>query len=187
MSKILILDMYSSKNIFKKDKKRFKKCFSNKTKLYFKRWDDYNGIKLILKNKINGIIISGSDYFVGDKLRAIIQPLILNSGIPLLSICYGFQYIIGKNNIRSFDSYKRYKKSFIIRKPFYVPKTQYYFYHRDYVVKKQNIYKVSVKRNGIIYMIYDIKNKNVGVQFHPERYIKTGKIFFKNWLKYINN
>jgi len=138
MRKILIIDMYSSKQVFALHKNRFKRSFENDVKIYFRRWDNISGIETILKKNIDGIIISGSDYFVGDKTSAIIQPIILKTDIPILSICYGLQYIVGKKNIKSFCNYRKYTNVYIIKEPFYVPKSKYYFYHRDYVINLQS-------------------------------------------------
>ena len=34
-------------------------------------------------------------------------------------------------------------------------------------------------------MAYDKNKKIIGTQFHPEKFNNSGKIFFDNWLKYI--
>ena len=93
--------------------------------LIFKRWNDTKGIRDVLKRKridgerIDGIIISGSDYYVKDKDSAIIDEIILKSNIPILAMCYGFQYLAYRYGEPSFiKSSKRkrvYSRSFRIK------------------------------------------------------------------------
>lgn len=103
-------------------------------KVIFKKWDDSKGIRDVLKGKridgkrIDGIIISGSDYFVDGKEHSIIDESILNSNLPILGVCYGFQSLIhtlGKPSYikRNKSGYMSYTRSFSITKPFYCSET----------------------------------------------------------------
>ena len=118
--------------LFNKFKKGYKFALKG-NKLIFKKWNDIEGIRDVLKNKkINGIIITGSNYFVKDKEHSIIDDSILNLDIrplrplhhlrplrslrplhhlqplrslrplPILAICYGFQYIVSRFGKNSF-------------------------------------------------------------------------------------
>lgn len=72
--KILIINMYKKQSIFKhlKIKEKFLEGLRNEgkgTKAIFRKWDDVEGIRNVLKRKkIDGIILSGSDYFVNTGL-----------------------------------------------------------------------------------------------------------------------
>ena len=77
--KLLIINMYNDQLKYKKSKKNLMYALQGK-KLIFKRWNDKQGIYNTLKNnKIAGIIISGSDYFVKEKKHSIIDEIIIKS------------------------------------------------------------------------------------------------------------
>lgn len=184
---ILIINMYKEQIFHTRFKKRFiyglKGC-----KIIFKKWNDINGIKNTLKNnKIAGIIITGSDYFVGDEVYSHIDKSILSSNIPILAICYGFQYLIYKFGRQSFiksskSGYMIYNNSFRITEPFYIPKNKYYFIHADYIVKVPKNFKIIKKINNKIMIAYNYKKNILGVQFHPEKYKKSSRLFFNTWI-----
>ena len=176
--KFLIINMYNDQLKYKKFKK----------KLIFKRWDYNKDIYDTLKNnKIAGIIISGSDYFVKEKKHSIIDEIIIKYKLPILAICYGFQYIITKFGKQSFvkthaSGYMKYSAKFSITKLFNIPKKKYYLFHKDYIVKVPKTFKVIKKLKNKIIMAYNHKRNILGVQFHPEKYKKFGKIFFNMWI-----
>ena len=165
-------------------------------KVIFKKWSDTEGIRRTLANKkVRGIIISGSDYFVKGGLdgkdrqgdRATIDESILRSKIPILAICYGFQYMVHKFGRDSFVKsgrcgYIEYTSSFQITSPFYMPKSKYYFFHTDYIVKVPKDYQVIKRIKNKIMIAYNAKKNILGVQFHPERYKRSRGVFFKLWI-----
>ena len=190
--KILIINMYSSKKRFDRFKKRFKNIFNGKSKLVFKTWNEVSSIiQLVKSGTIQGIILSGSDYRVKAVYRSIVPNIVFNSRIPLLGICYGYQYIVqhlsSKDSIGSFEGkkYHIYTKKYSIKRPFLVSKTKRFFYHHDYVKSLPKHWKKEITSKKLIYMAYNPNTKYIGIQFHPEKYIKTGKKFFYSWLKYI--
>ena len=184
---ILIINMYKEQVFHTRFKKRFIYGLEG-CKIIFKKWNDINGIKNTLKNKkIAGIIITGSDYFVGDKVYSHIDKSILSSNIPILAICYGFQYLIYKLGKHSFiksskNGYMIYNNSFHITEPFYIPKNKYYFIHADYIVNVPKNFKIIKKINNKIMIAYNYKKNILGVQFHPEKYKKSSKLFFNTWI-----
>jgi len=188
--KILLINLYS--DIDKIKKKNFKGIFKDKAKLIIKNWDDKKGIISSLK-KIDGIILSGSDYRIKKINNGIIPDEVFLSKKPILGLCYGFQYLVyyysKLNNIKSFKmkKYNKYNKKLKIKIPFKIKTKNYRFNHHDYIIKVPKNWKVSIKYKKIIYMAYDTKNKNIGIQFHPEVYKKSSNLFYSMWLKYISN
>jgi GMP synthase (glutamine-hydrolysing) len=179
--------MYSDKWDIKKQNKKFKKSFTNNAKLIIKRFYDKSGIENILDTgKIDGIIISGSDYFILNKDSPRIPKFVFNYKIPILAICYGLQNLTAKKNIGSFKcGMKKYTKKIKISRPFKVKKLKYTFYHQDYLVNINKKYKIIKKMGNKIIIAYNKLDNIIGIQFHPEYDKKTGKIFFKKWLNFI--
>jgi GMP synthase-like glutamine amidotransferase len=185
--------MYNNDAYFLRYKKWYKEALKG-NKVIFKKWSDTEGIrKTLANNKIRGIIISGSDYFVkdgnglGSKVRATIDEGILRSKIPILAICYGFQYIVHRFGKDSFitsgrKGYMKYTSNFQITSPFYMPKSKYFFFHTDYIVKVPKAFKVIKKIKNKIMIAYNAKKNILGVQFHPERYKGSREVFFKLWI-----
>jgi GMP synthase (glutamine-hydrolysing) len=188
---ILLISMYSNDWNWKKQHLLYKKAIGKNAKLYIKRYHDTRGIKKILENKkISGIIVSGSDFYVLKKGSPKVPGIIFKYNIPMLFICYGLQYLAIKNgkrsNINSFkNGMKTYIKKVKMTYPFKVKKMDYVYYHQDYVININNKYKIIKKLNEKIVMIYNEKNRILGIQFHPEYIYKTGRVFFKKWIEFI--
>ena len=192
--KFLIINMYKKQVLFKsrKVKEFFIDALQGYT-LIFKRWNDTKGIQDVLKRKridgkrIDGIIISGSETFVKDEGSAIIDESILKSNIPILALCYGFQYLAYRYGEPSFiKSSKRkrvYSRSFRIKQPFRLPKIKYSFWHKDNVVNVPKDYKAIMKFKNKIIMAYNSKRNILGVQFYLYKYKKAVKIFMNHWIK----
>lgn len=187
--------MYNNDAYFMRYKMMYKEALKG-NKVIFKKWSDTEGIRRTLRNnKVRGIIISGSDYFVkgdrggrdGQGDQATIDESILRTKIPILAICYGFQYIVHRFGKDSFvksgrRGYMEYTSSFQITSPFYMPKSKYYFFHTDYIVKVPKDYQVIKRIKNKIMIAYNAKKNILGVQFHPERYKRSRGEFFKLWI-----
>jgi GMP synthase-like glutamine amidotransferase len=186
--------MYKKQSIFKNRKigEMFIDCLKGNETI-FKKWDDVKGIRDALKGKridgkrIDGIIISGSDYFVDGKEHSIIDESILNSKLPILGVCYGFQSLIhtlGKPSYikRNKSGYMGYTRSFSITKPFPVQKRKFLFHHRNYIVKVPKGFKIYKKIGNKIIIAYNSKKNILGVQFYLYKYKKTVRLFLDAWI-----
>ena len=191
----LVINMYSTRALFNKFKKGYENALEGH-KIIFKDWNDTEGIRDVLRNKssVSGIIITGSNYFVKGRKHSTIDESIMSSRLPILAICYGFQYMVCRLSSRerlgnnSFiksnkDGYMKYHKIFKIASASPLsPKTKYFFYHRDYVVKVPKTFEVIKKIKNKIVMAYNSKKNILGVQFHPEKYKKSARQFFNFWI-----
>jgi GMP synthase (glutamine-hydrolysing) len=174
-------------------KYRFDRSFYKNIKLHYIHWTKKNIIEYIKHHNIKGIILTGSKYRIlhEHKRCADLPKKILKLNIPILGICYGYQWLIkktcGKKCLSTFPNKKksRHITSNIITKPFKITKKMYKFVHYDYISKVPKHWNIVIKKGNQIWMSYDKKKKIIGIQFHPEAVKKTRKLFFRNWIKYI--
>jgi len=187
--KFLIINMYKKQSIFKN--RKIGEMFIDGlkgNKVIFKKWDDVKGIRDVLKRKrIDGIIISGSDYFVDGKEHSVIDESLLKSNLPILGVCYGFQSLIhtlGEPSYikRNKSGYMGYTSSFSITKPFPVQKRKFLFHHRNYIVKVPKGFKIHKKIGTKIIIAYNKKKNILGVQFYLYKYKKTVRLFLDAWI-----
>lgn len=189
---ILLISMYSDKWNWKKQHKLYRKAIGKNAKLIIKRYYDKAGIRKVLDSrKINGIIISGSDYFVIKKGSPPVPNFVFKYKIPILAICYGLQFLAAKTNKKNINSFKNgmktYTKNIKMSYPFNVKTLTYTYFHQDYLVGIGKKYKVIKKMGNKIVIAYNKSDNIFGIQFHPEYITKTGRIFFKNWFNFIKN
>ena len=220
----LVINMYKDIELFNRLKKGYEYALKGH-KIIFKNWDDTEGIRDTLRKSgsggnsvsgVSGVIITGSNYFIKNKEHSIIDESILRSRLPILAICYGFQYMVSSEGSRSSRAsrssrssrssvassknpfiksnkagYMKYNRSFSVSDsgstdassiPFNIPKTKYFFYHRDYIVKVPKDFTVIKKSKDKIVMAYNSKKNILGVQFHPEKYKKSARVFFNAWI-----
>lgn len=191
MIKILIIKMTLTPKT--KYKRMFDKSFEDNVELYYIHWSKKYIIEYIKNNKINGIILSGSTYRIlhKNKKKPNLPIKILNLNIPILGICYGYQWLIknlcGNECLSTFSNNKNNRRFITkeIKKPFKVEKNIYFLNHHDYIVKIPKDWKIGIKLGKQILMAYNKNKKIIGIQFHPEAIPKTRTVFFKKWIKYI--
>lgn len=135
----------------------------------------------------DGIIISGSNRRVHtDKSRHQLPKELLDLGIPVLGICYGFQWmthVLG-GCVATFPDKKerKYNKYLTISEPFKVSRHKYNFTHNDYIATIPPTFTSVLSQGDEIWIAYDKQRGHIGVQFHPEKTSSTGREFFMKWL-----
>ena len=195
--KILIVMMYSNPVLNNIRKMRFKRSIRN-ARLFFRDWYDEEGIAKLLNNlddKLDAIIVSGSDYRIIDRRSPKVPEIIFKCSykIHILAICYGMQYIairFGKfSNVKERNAgyIRNYNKALKIRYPFDITKTIYRYNHNDIVIKVNKNIEALMKRKDMIDILYHKKRDILGIQFHPEYYVKSGKLFFGSWLSWLSH
>lgn len=176
---ICLINMY---NTIETD---FTKLFSKDVRLTIYKPDEP---ELLDKLKgFSGIIISSSNRRIHiDKSRHQLPKELLNLGIPILGICYGFQWmthVLG-GIVATFSDKKirKYNKFIEIKEPFMVSRHKYRFNHHDYIATIPTGFTQVLSKDNEIWIAYDKEKNYIGIQFHPEIYVSTGKEFFMKWI-----
>ena len=150
--------------------------------------------KVLLKQNIGGIILSGGPLNVYEKDKFTFDKNILKLGKPILGICFGHQIlskilggIVKKSNHREFGLAEINKKSnSLLTKNFFDKKSKndVWMSHADQVSKMPKNFKIiASSKNSKLTIIENTKSKFYGVQFHPEvTHTKKGKILLRNFI-----
>lgn len=195
--KILIILMYSNSFYNNICIANFRKSIK-KGRLIFRKWYDDEGIAKLLNNredKLDAIIVSGSDYRILDKKSPKVPEIIFKcvNKIHILAICYGMQYVAMRFGRSSYINSKNkgniiiYNRCLKINYPFDVKKTKYRYEHNDYVIGVGKNIEVVMKRTKKIDILYYKKRDILGIQFHPEYHLKSGKLFYNSWLSWLSH
>ena len=150
--------------------------------------------KVLLKQNIGGIILSGGPLNVYEKDKFTFDKNILKLGKPILGICFGHQILskmlggaVKKSNHREFGLAEINKRSnSLLTKNFFDNKSKndVWMSHADQVSKMPKNFKiVASSKNSKLTIIENTKSKFYGVQFHPEvTHTKKGKILLRNFI-----
>ena len=151
-------------------------------------------IKNILKENINGIILSGGPLNVYENNKFNFDKKILQLKIPILGICFGHQILskelggkVKKSNHREFGLAEINKISnSLLTQNFFDKKniSNVWMSHADQVSRMPKSFKIiASSKHSKLAIIEDHKLKFYGVQFHPEvTHTNKGKILLKNFL-----
>lgn len=131
------------------------------------------------KFKPNGIILSGGPSSVYEKAAPTIAKDILNSGIPILGICYGWQLmakLLGgtvQNTTKEYGpeqiELRMTNQELSLLNGFPQKKFQVYVSHGDSVIQLPKGFTVTASTKNVEFTaVEDTKRKLYGVQFHPE-------------------
>jgi GMP synthase (glutamine-hydrolysing) len=151
-------------------------------------------ISKIIKENINGIILSGGPLNVYENDKFKFDKKILKLGVPVLGICFGHQILskelggkVKKSQHREFGLATITKVSnSILTKNFFnkANKSNVWMSHADQVSKMPKGFKVVAStKNSKLTIIENSKDNFYGVQFHPEvTHTPKGKILLHNYL-----
>jgi len=133
------------------------------------------------------IIVMGSKFRLGEKSSPRPPAGLLRMGIPVLGICYGFQWMgsLFQGTLETFSDERlhEYDGPLRIESPFMVETLPYHYIHHDYLVTIPGMnVDARDEATGIIMVAHC--GKHLGVQFHPEK-TEGGEAFFKGWLLWI--
>ena len=151
-------------------------------------------ISKIIKENINGIILSGGPLNVYENDKFKFDKKILKLGVPVLGICFGHQILskelggkVQKSQHREFGLATITKVSnSILTKNFFnkANTSNVWMSHADQVSKMPKGFKVVAStKNSKLTIIENSKDNFYGVQFHPEvTHTPKGKILLHNYL-----
>jgi len=151
-------------------------------------------ISKIIKENINGIILSGGPLNVYENDKFKFDKKILKLGVPVLGICFGHQILskelggkVKKSQHREFGLATITKVSnSILTKNFFnkANTSNVWMSHADQVSKMPKGFKVVAStKNSKLTIIENSKDNFYGVQFHPEvTHTPKGKILLHNYL-----
>jgi GMP synthase (glutamine-hydrolysing) len=171
--------------MYKKIETDFSKLFPKEVLLTIYKVNEPNLLEKL--KAFDGIIISGSNRRIHtDRSRHQLPRELLDLGIPVLGICYGFQWmthVLG-GVVATFPEKKekKYNKFFEIKEPFMLSRHKYKFNHHDYIATIPPGFTEVLSHGEEIWMAYDKITGHIGVQFHPEKQLATGREFFMKWL-----
>lgn len=154
-----------------------------------------DALSAVKKFKPSGIILSGGPSSVYEKGAPTIDKKIFSLGIPVLDICYGLQlrsHLLGGEvrsgtkeygpaEVRMIKNESRITKS--LPKEFTV-----WMSHGDSVLSMPKNFKIVGSSKTVKYaFVTDDKNKQYGLQFHPEvEHTENGLVILKNFLDICN-
>ena len=158
---------------------------------------------LNLYENVDGLIITGGNDVYKlkkhkiNKIREKYEQMLINlfyKKKPIIFICRGLQYLISKNKITLNKCYNHTKlkqhKLYVKKNPFIQNKilTTNSFHNYRFFKKPDKFDILCVHEDKSIEAIYNLKDKVLGLMFHPERFNKSQKLIDKliiNFLKCI--
>lgn len=141
------------------------------------------------RNSLDGLIITGSVYRIARVKEDFLPRKLMDLGIPILGICYGFQWMTwnkqGEIHTFSDGTLHEYNKLLEVTAPFSLPTKKYTFSHHDYIYRLPPSWKSVIQYGEQIWMAYEPTTGHIGIQFHPERHKASAEAFFKAWFVWI--
>lgn len=136
-----------------------------------------------------GIVITGSERRIHRVKENLLPAGILDLGIPVLGICYGFQWMTwrkgGVNHTFVDKKLHEYETYVTISQPFSLPRKKYVFTHHDFIYEVPSSWKVVLQHEDQIWMAYERKTGHIGIQFHPEKRTASAEVFFPAWFTWL--
>ena len=145
-----------------------------------------------LPDDVKGVVLSGSPYSVNDSNPPSINLSLIRKKVPLLSLCYGAQFIAHKlGGEVSASNAREYGRSNL----FFQSKSklfqnidngsQVWMAHGDTILKLPKLAQLTASTEDITIAAFELDNEDTfGLQFHPEVYHTTyGKNILLNFAK----
>ncbi|MFA6636706.1 MAG: glutamine-hydrolyzing GMP synthase [Candidatus Omnitrophota bacterium] len=139
----------------------------------------------------SGVILSGGPSSVYGSMSPVVDPLILDEGIPVLGICYGMQFVAaltgGKVSRGTRREYGKASVRFDLSSPLFKgmeKESVAWMSHGDKITILPKGFKAVAKTDNTPYAAFqDLDKQLYGVQFHPEVvHTEEGEKLLKNFL-----
>jgi GMP synthase-like glutamine amidotransferase len=157
---------------------------------HYIRYDEPNIVRFIKINACEAIILSGSEARIIYENTPNLPIGILKTGLPILALCYGYEWIVKKlgGKVATFkDGQKHsYRKYIEFNTPFILSRKPYAFCHHEYIsaLPKNSEWEEIHKNGDQIWIAQNKKNNWLCLQFHPEASLKSGEAFYTAWIKW---
>jgi GMP synthase (glutamine-hydrolysing) len=195
---ILVIIMDLTPKIRASIRRNLKACISD---VEFVNWDKPHLVDYVKNASPDGIILTGSSYRILDTktvLHPVIDKQLLDIGIPVLGICYGYQtiikHLVGRRGLRSYADIMECPVGLSLLKPFPVQYNIYKLAHHDDVItipkgwlpiSQIGFNPEKLHHANELIGCYDPVKKHMGIIFHPEKRKRTGATFFEAWQSWI--
>lgn len=141
-------------------------------------------------NALDAIILTGSTRTILNDTEPVQLPAgILDMGVPVLGICYGFHWMVqnkgGVVEAHADGLLHSYNKYIAIGDPLKVPLKKYIFEDRERVAQLPADWSMILKYKGDCMIMYNAEKHHMGVQFYPEKHDSTAVYFYKSWLDFV--
>jgi len=194
---IILMDKTTTcKRMYKEFTRVFNKIRKNDKYIindFYIRYDEPNIIEFIKSHQCDSIIISGSEERICNKNSPDLPLSVLKMGLPILALCYGYEWIVTKlgGKVATFkDAQKHsYRKFIEFKVPFKLSKKSYAFCHHEYISTLpysegwQEIYR----NEDEIWIAVHSKKNWLCLQFHPEVSILSGEAFYTAWINWLKD
>ncbi len=145
---------------------------------------------IVISEDIKGIILSGGPNSVYDDFSPQMNRVIIDSGLPILGICYGMQLLVKEFNGKVSPGDKReYGKNQLENIVFgqlnynMAKASTVWMSHSDQTEQMPEGFTILAKSQNAIAMIENKDKQVYGVQFHPEvTHTSEGKLLLENFV-----
>lgn len=145
-------------------------------------------LQKVTDGSFDGIILTGSSKCVHDEGEKL--PVeILDLGIPILGISYGFQWMVVARGglVKECEDQLLhvYNKYIGVARPFLVSVRKYKFSHKDFIEELPVGWENLLQQENQCWLAIENSTGHLGIQFQPELVDSTASEFFGNWLQWI--
>jgi GMP synthase (glutamine-hydrolysing) len=161
---------------------------NNSVNVVIYNMNDTNLLQKVKDNTFNGIILTGSSKCILDETPEKLPIELLDLGIPILGISYGFQWMVvsrGGSVSQCDGEIHEYEKYIGIAKPFVIPVRKYKFVHHDFIQVLPNNWSNVLQYQNECWIAVEEATRHIGVQFQPELVPSSSRDFFIRWFEWI--
>ena len=146
-------------------------------------------LEKVKNGNYDGIILTGSTKCVLEETTDQLPVELLDIGVPILGISYGFQWMVvargGSVSTCEDKLLHEYDKYIGIAKPFLISVRKYKFSHHDFIQQLPTGWENLLQQEDQCWIALENSTRHIGVQFQPELVQSSARDFFGNWFQWI--